>query len=42
MSQVNKPNTVVSTERVFFAPPRKAFAAFEEPNQLAQWWGPIP
>lgn len=40
MSQANNPNAAVSTERVFSANPRKVFAAFEQPAQLAQWWGP--
>jgi uncharacterized protein YndB with AHSA1/START domain len=40
MSQVNNPNAVVSTERVLSANPRKVFAAFENPDCLAQWWGP--
>src|SRR5580698_8695194 len=31
---------VISTERVFLAPSRKVFAAFEQPDQLAKWWGP--
>src|SRR5688572_2597022 len=40
MSQVNNPNAAVSTERVLSASPRKVFAAFEHPEQLARWWGP--
>jgi uncharacterized protein YndB with AHSA1/START domain len=40
MSQANNPNAAVSTERVLSANPRKVFAAFEQPDQLAQWWGP--
>ncbi len=40
MSQANNPNAAVSTERVLSAKPRKVFAAFEQPDQLAQWWGP--
>jgi uncharacterized protein YndB with AHSA1/START domain len=27
-------------ERVFDAPPARVFAAFTEPTELAQWWGP--
>lgn len=38
--QANNPNSVISTERVLSASPRKVFAAFEQPDQLAQWWGP--
>lgn len=40
MSQANNPNSVVRTERMFSFPPRKVFAAFEQPDQLAKWWGP--
>jgi len=40
MSQANFPNAAVSTQRVLSANPRKVFAAFEQPDQLAQWWGP--
>ena len=36
----NATNSAVSTERVLSANPRKVFAAFEQPDQLAQWWGP--
>ena len=36
----SRSSTVVSTERVFSVPPRKVFAAFEQPAQLARWWGP--
>lgn len=28
------------TERTFFATPSEAFSAFEDPGQLATWWGP--
>lgn len=34
------PNAAISTERVFSASPREIFAAFEQPELLAQWWGP--
>ncbi|WP_437498369.1 SRPBCC domain-containing protein [Sorangium sp. So ce1099] len=40
MSRANNPSAAVSTERVLSANPRKVFAAFERPDQLAQWWGP--
>src|SRR5580692_5720072 len=41
MSQASSQSSaVVSTERVFSVPPRQIFAAFEQPDQLAQWWGP--
>jgi uncharacterized protein YndB with AHSA1/START domain len=33
-------SAIVSNERVFSVLPRKIFAAFEQPEQLAQWWGP--
>ena len=40
MSQANNPNAAVSTERLLSVNPRKVFAAFEQPDRLAQWWGP--
>jgi uncharacterized protein YndB with AHSA1/START domain len=40
MSRANNTSTVVSTERVLSVTPRKIFAAFEQPDRLAQWWGP--
>ena len=40
MSQANNPSAAVSTERVLSANPRMVFAAFEQPDQLARWWGP--
>ena len=40
MSPANDPSAAVSTERVLSANPRRVFAAFEQPEQLAQWWGP--
>jgi len=40
MSQVNDPSAVIRTERVLAAHPREVFAAFEEPERLARWWGP--
>jgi uncharacterized protein YndB with AHSA1/START domain len=40
MSKAYDPETAVSTERVLSASPRKVFAAFEQPDQLARWWGP--
>jgi uncharacterized protein YndB with AHSA1/START domain len=40
MSQANNPSAALSTERVLAANPRKVFAAFEQPDCLAQWWGP--
>ena len=41
MSQENTtPSAVLSTERVIPFPARQIFAAFEQPELLAQWWGP--
>lgn len=40
MSQANDPDVAVSNERVFPASPREIFAAFEQPDRLARWWGP--
>lgn len=34
------PSAVVSTARTFSVPPWRIFAAFEQPDQLARWWGP--
>ncbi|MES2661064.1 MAG: SRPBCC family protein [Verrucomicrobiota bacterium] len=34
------PDDAVSTGRVLSASPREIFAAFEQPDQLARWWGP--
>lgn len=39
-SETNNPNSTVCTERVLSVHARKVFAAFEHPDQLAQWWGP--
>lgn len=38
--QASHPNAALSTERVLSANPRKVFAAFAQPDRLAQWWGP--
>ncbi|MEI8019380.1 MAG: SRPBCC domain-containing protein [Schlesneria sp.] len=40
MPQVNNPDAVVRTERTLPATPRDVFVAFEQPDRLAQWWGP--
>ena len=40
MSYPNDPNAAVSTERWLSADPRTIFAAFEQPDLLARWWGP--
>jgi uncharacterized protein YndB with AHSA1/START domain len=39
-SLAKDPSAVISTERVFSVLPQKVFAAFAQPEQLAQWWGP--
>lgn len=33
-------DAVLSTERVFAASPTKVYAAFENADHLARWWGP--
>ena len=40
MSQANNPDAVLSTERLISASPRQIFAAFEQADRLARWWGP--
>lgn len=40
MSQAIHPSAALSTERVLSAQPRDVFAAFEQPDRLARWWGP--
>ena len=40
MTQANNPNAALVTERLLSANPRQVFAAFEQPDRLAQWWGP--
>jgi uncharacterized protein YndB with AHSA1/START domain len=34
------PDAAVTTGRMLSASPREVFAAFEQPELLAQWWGP--
>lgn len=36
----NNPDATVRNERVLSASPRQIFAAFQQPDRLAQWWGP--
>jgi uncharacterized protein YndB with AHSA1/START domain len=40
MSRANDPSAAVATERTLPADPRTVFAAFEQPDRLARWWGP--
>ncbi|QDV32991.1 SRPBCC domain-containing protein [Tautonia plasticadhaerens] len=40
MSQESNPGASVRTERVVSARPGAVFAAFQEPDRLARWWGP--
>jgi uncharacterized protein YndB with AHSA1/START domain len=40
MSQANDPSASLSTERILSASPPTVFAAFEQPDRLARWWGP--
>jgi uncharacterized protein YndB with AHSA1/START domain len=37
---MSNPNAVLSTERVLPFIPHQVFAAFVQPERLAQWWGP--
>jgi uncharacterized protein YndB with AHSA1/START domain len=39
-SSENKGDAAVRTERVLAATPREVFAAFEDADRLAEWWGP--
>lgn len=39
-SLANNPDSAVFNERVLSASPSAIFAAFENPNCLARWWGP--
>ena len=36
----NAPSAAVTNERALSATPREVFAAFEDPERLARWWGP--
>lgn len=40
MTEAHDPSAACRTERVLPASPRRVFAAFEQPDQLARWWGP--
>ena len=39
-STANNPEATLFNERVLSASPQEIFAAFEQPNRLARWWGP--
>lgn len=41
MPQAINHDVAVTNERTFSASPRAVFRAFEEPDLLACWWGPI-
>lgn len=40
MMQPSNSDAVISTERVLSTNQRRVFAAFENPESLARWWGP--
>ena len=40
VTEANNLDATVSTERILPVSRRKVFAAFEQPDQLARWWGP--
>jgi uncharacterized protein YndB with AHSA1/START domain len=40
MSKQKNPSAVLATERLISATPREVFAAFEQADRLARWWGP--
>lgn len=40
MSETNSPDPVIRNSRLFSANPHEVFAAFENPEKLAIWWGP--
>jgi uncharacterized protein YndB with AHSA1/START domain len=40
MPHATDPGAAVSTERLLQADTRTIFAAFEQPDRLARWWGP--
>lgn len=40
MPQASSPSAVIRNERTLSASPRAVFAAFENPQRLAEWWGP--
>lgn len=40
MKETGSSQATIQTERLIAATPRQVFAAFEQPEQLARWWGP--
>lgn len=40
MTTANHPDAALRTERLLSASPRQVFAAFEQADRLARWWGP--
>ena len=40
MSEMNNSDAIVRSERVMPFTPEQVFAAFQQPELLAQWWGP--
>lgn len=40
MPEAHDPSAAVRTGRLLPATPRQVFAAFEQPDRLARWWGP--
>ena len=40
MSGSNTASAVLGTERLLSATPHETFAAFQQPDLLARWWGP--
>ena len=40
MLPANNPDATISNERMLSASARRVFSAFEQPDQLARWWGP--
>lgn len=40
MAQAYNPDSVIRNERLLAASSREVFAAFENPDCLARWWGP--
>ena len=40
MSEASNKSEIISNERLLSVMPRDVFAAFEQPERLARWWGP--